>query len=97
MDKTPFYAEGGGQVYDKGIMETNAFTGEIKAVEKAHGVFSHKVYVKEGTIKKGDNLTCRVDVISRNNTARNHTATHLLQKALREVVGTHVEQAGSYL
>lgn len=95
LDKTPFYAEGGGQSYDNGIMSTNSFQGEVQSVEKTNGVFTHKVLVKEGKIAKGDTVHAVVANIKRNCTARNHTATHLLQKALREVVGNHVEQAGS--
>lgn len=97
LDKTPFYAEGGGQVSDTGIMLTDNGKVEIKLVTKSQGVFAHKGTVVEGEINKGEKVQCSVNVIKRNKTARNHTATHLLQKALREVLGNHVEQAGSYV
>lgn len=97
LDKTPFYAEGGGQVSDTGIMSTDNGKVEIKSVTKSQGVFAHKGTVVEGEVNKGEKVQCSVNVIKRNKTARNHTATHLLQKALREVLGNHVEQAGSYV
>ena len=95
LDKTPFYAEGGGQATDTGIMFTNDAHVKVISVTKKQGLFAHKVLVEKGTLKKDDIVNCSVNVFTRNATARNHTATHLLQKALRDVVGTHVEQAGS--
>lgn len=95
LDKTPFYAESGGQVADNGIMSTDTMTAKVTNVTKSQNVFSHKVIVESGEIKVGDVVKTDVDAVKRNKTARNHTATHLLQKALREVVGTHVQQAGS--
>ncbi len=95
LDKTPFYAVSGGQVSDKGIMSTDDGKAEVIAVEKSHGVFTHKVQIEEGIIVKNAKVNCKVDCLKRNATSRNHTATHLLQQALREVVGSHVEQAGS--
>lgn len=95
LDKTPFYAEGGGQVSDNGIMSTDKCCAKVTAVEKSQGIFAHKVLIEGGSLSKGDTVSCGVNVFKRNATARNHTATHLLQKALREVVGAHVEQAGS--
>ncbi len=95
LDKTPFYAEGGGQVSDKGFMSTGEGRGIVLSVDKSHGIFSHRVRIENGTIKKGHVVSASIDKKKRNQTARNHTATHLLQKALREVVGGHVEQAGS--
>lgn len=95
LDRTPFYPEGGGQVSDKGIMSTS--TGELNvfSVEKNDGIIAHCCEVLDGTIKVGDTVECKVDAANRHRAARNHTATHLLQKALREIVGTHVQQAGS--
>ena len=95
LDKTPFYAEGGGQASDNGIMSTDKCCAKVTAVEKSQGIFAHKVLIEGGSLSKGDTVSCGVNVFKRNATARNHTATHLLQKALREVVGAHVEQAGS--
>ena len=95
LDETPFYAEGGGQVTDKGFMTADGFRAEVLKVEKKDGVFYHTVNVLSGTAAKGDTVTSEVERAKRFKTARNHTATHLLQKALREIVGSHVEQAGS--
>lgn len=95
LDKTVFYAEGGGQASDNGIMSTDGCNVKVLPVEKSKGIFAHKVLVEEGTLKVGDTVSCQVNVAKRNGTARNHTATHLLQKALQTVVGSHVEQAGS--
>ena len=92
---TPFYAESGGQVTDKGILTGDNSRAEVLKVEKKDGIFYHTVKVLSGGILKGDKLKLDVERIKRFSTARNHTATHLLQKALREIVGTHVEQAGS--
>ena len=102
LDKTPLYAEGGGQVCDKGFMSTvveageeKIFDAEVLKVEKKDGVFYHTIQVLSNEIKVGDEVLLAVDPEKRHCTERNHTATHLLQKALREIVGTHVEQAGS--
>lgn len=95
LDKTPFYAEGGGQASDNGFMSTDDCHAKVLSVEKNRGVYAHRVLIEKGALKKGDTVTCGVNVFKRNATARNHTATHLLQKALREVVGSHVQQAGS--
>ena len=95
LDETPFYAEGGGQVTDKGFMTADGFRAEVLKVEKKDGVFYHTVNVLSGTAATGDTVTSEVERAKRFKTARNHTATHLLQKALREIVGSHVEQAGS--
>ncbi|SFE10162.1 alanyl-tRNA synthetase [Peptostreptococcaceae bacterium pGA-8] len=95
LDKTPFYAEGGGQASDNGFISKDGFTGSVDKVTKSHGIIKHFVTVKEGSLIPGDKVLCNVNIYKRNSTARNHTATHLLQKALREVIGSHVEQAGS--
>ena len=97
LDKTPFYAEGGGQVSDKGILSTKEGRGEVLSVEKQSGVYRHKVKITEGVLRVGDVAAAMIDKSKRNCTARNHTATHLLQKALQDVVGSHIEQAGSYV
>ncbi|MBR5315425.1 MAG: alanine--tRNA ligase, partial [Firmicutes bacterium] len=95
LNQSPFYAEGGGQATDTGIMFTEDTHVKVISVTKKNGLFAHKVLVEKGTLKKGDTVNCSVNVYTRNATARNHTATHLLQRALRAIVGTHVEQAGS--
>lgn len=95
LDRTPFYAEGGGQAADTGFVFTGENTIRIDSVEKKDGVFYHNGEVVTGTFAVGDEVTGCVDHIKRHKIARNHTATHLLQKALRQVVGTHVQQAGS--
>ena len=95
LDRTPFYAEGGGQAADTGFIFAGENTVRVDSVEKKDGIFYHTGEVVSGVLKVGDEVTGCVDNIKRHKTARNHTATHLLQKALREVVGTHVQQAGS--
>ena len=95
FEETPFYAEGGGQASDIGELKGDNFYAHVNYVEKVQDVFVHKVEVKEGTLKRGDKVQAIVDKPTRNSTARNHTATHLLHKALREVLGDHVQQAGS--
>lgn len=93
---TPFYAESGGQVGDKGIVETETGKAEITNTTKVVGEkYAHTAKVIQGSIKQGQKATFAVATDIRMNTARNHSATHLLQKALREVVGAHIEQAGS--
>lgn len=95
LDKTPFYAESGGQASDTGVITGNGAVLEVLSVSKSKGIFAHKVTVTKGEIKTGDAVSAHVSVERRNNTARNHTATHILHKALKEVLGNHVEQAGS--
>lgn len=96
LNETPFYAESGGQVGDTGFL-TNE-TSRIKVQDTfapVAGIVLHKSKVEKGSIKIGDELTATVDTEKRDATRRNHTATHLLHAALREVLGTHVKQAGS--
>lgn len=95
MNRTPFYAEGGGQVSDKGLIFNEHFKAEVLEVTKYNNIYIHRVHVSEGILTKGDTVQCEVDARARNNTARNHSATHLLHKALRIVLGDHVQQAGS--
>lgn len=95
LDHTPFYAESGGQVSDTGIMSTDAVRLTVKSVKKVDGLFTHYVHVEEGTLQKGETVSADVDRVLRNKRARNHSATHLLQQALKEVLGDHVNQAGS--
>ncbi len=96
LDVTPFYAEGGGQVGDSGVFETELGKVEVAAAKKLpNGTIYHIGYVVEGTIKVGDIVTIAIDMSAKKATARNHTATHLLQAALKRVLGAHVNQAGS--
>ncbi len=95
LDKTPFYAESGGQAWDIGVLYNDSCQLQVESVIKFKDVFAHKVNVISGSLYPGDKVTCLVDTVTRNNTARNHTATHLLHKALQEVLGSHVKQAGS--
>ena len=95
LDRTPFYAESGGQIYDTGYIYNDDFVAEVTEVVKFQNVFAHKINVQKGSLKLGDEVTCMIRVPYRNMTAANHTATHLLHKALREVLGDHVKQAGS--
>ncbi|MCR4711018.1 MAG: alanine--tRNA ligase [Clostridia bacterium] len=95
LDQTPFYAESGGQIYDTGFMYTDALDATVLEVKKQKGIFAHQVRVQAGSIAVGDTVQTCVLPERRHLIARNHTATHLLQKALREVLGSHVEQAGS--
>ncbi len=87
----------GGQQGDKGIIKTESGTFVVEDTVKVVGNrYAHVGYVSEGMIRTGEKATLSIDTKTRTNTCRNHSATHLLQKALREVLGTHVEQAGSY-
>lgn len=95
LDHTPFYAEMGGQAGDKGIIETGSCRMTVSDTTKAKNLYVHKVKVESGSVSKGDTVTAKVDEINRNNIARNHTATHILHAALKEVLGDHVAQAGS--
>ena len=97
-DKTPFYPEMGGQVGDTGVMKGNGFSIKVYNTKNSvGGKIIHYVKVIEGAIKKGDIVTLMVDKARRKGISRNHTATHMLQKALREVIGGHTHQAGSYV
>ena len=98
LDHTPFYAESGGQVGDVGKLLREDSQEEVAVVENTYapvsGVIAHKIVAK-APIKVGDRLTAVVDADRRSAIRRNHTATHLLHAALRQVLGTHVKQAGS--
>lgn len=95
FDKTCFYAEGGGQVGDRGVIRTPAAEAEVVDCTKTNGVFLHHVKVTDGVLKKGDPVQLVVNARDRQSTANNHSATHLLHSALRKVLGAHVQQAGS--
>ena len=96
-DKTVFYGEGGGQVGDSGTITLGDTTLTVLDTKKTDGVYLHECRVDNGMIKLGDTVTLAVDVLRRNAIKRNHSSAHLLQAALRSVLGTHVEQAGSYV
>ena len=96
LDRTPFYAESGGQVGDCGRLTTaNASVTVSDTYSPVQGLIIHKVTVNSGAVTVGDEVTATVDADKRDATRRNHTATHLVHAALREVLGTHVKQAGS--
>ena len=97
LDKTPFYAEMGGQAADHGVLTGASCTLRVLDVKKTpKGYFVHTCVLESGYVRVGDVLTAQVDSEYRMAIARNHTATHLMQAALREVLGDHVHQAGSY-
>ena len=97
LDKTPFYAEMGGQAADHGVITGAECVLRVQDVKKTpKGYYVHTCTLESGIVHVGDHLTARVDKEYRMAIARNHTATHLLQAALREVLGDHVHQAGSY-
>ena len=97
LDKTPFYAEMGGQAADHGVLNGTECSLRVLDVKKTpKGYYVHTCVLESGIVKVGDVLTAQVDKDYRMAIARNHTATHLLQAALREVLGDHVHQAGSY-
>ena len=97
LDRTPFYAEMGGQVADHGYLVSGDAKLKVTQVKKTpKGYFVHTCELLDGTIHVDDEVTASVDEKRRAAICRNHTATHLLQKALREVLGEHVHQAGSY-
>ncbi|CAB3899030.1 alanine--tRNA ligase [Achromobacter deleyi] len=96
LDATPFYAESGGQVGDTGLLEAAGVRFAVGDTLKIQsGVFGHHGTLEEGTLSVGDTLLARVDAVRRARTVRNHSATHLMHKALRQVLGAHVQQRGS--
>ncbi len=96
LDVTPFYAESGGQVGDAGALRAENMAFSVEDTQKISSeVFGHHGVVLTGEIRVGDHIIAAVDTVRRAHTVRNHSATHLLHKALREVLGTHVQQKGS--
>ena len=96
LDRTPFYAEAGGQVGDTGSLRSDTLLAEV--VDTKHplpGLIAHRVKVKRGELKRGQRLLASVDGARRNTTIKNHTATHLVHAALRQILGDHVRQEGS--
>ena len=98
LDRTPFYAESGGQVADKGTISNEMFVADVTDVKQApNGQNLHTATVRSGELIKNAVITAEIDVDARKLIVKNHTATHLLHKALKEVLGEHVTQAGSYV
>jgi alanyl-tRNA synthetase len=96
LDDTPFYAESGGQIGDSGELKSSNGIFAVEDTQKIQAaVFGHHGVLKTGTLSVGDALTAKVDLPARHATMRNHSATHLMHKALREVLGEHVQQKGS--
>jgi alanyl-tRNA synthetase len=96
LDTTPFYAESGGQVGDEGSIESNGDRFQVDDTQKIKAdVFGHHGTLASGALKVGDAVTAKVDMQKRHATMRNHSVTHLMHKALREVLGDHVQQRGS--
>ena len=96
LDRTPFYAEAGGQVGDTGWLRSSSARFQVLDTQRPAGqVVVHRGVVREGTLRVGDRVRAEVDAARRRETMRHHTATHLLHKALREVLGGHARQAGS--
>ncbi len=96
LDVTPFYAESGGQVSDLGLLTSDKVEASVETLFKApRGQSVHIVTIRSGELHVGDTLTAQVDAPNRNDIIKNHTATHLMHKALKEVLGNHANQAGS--
>lgn len=95
LDKTPFYAEAGGQVGDKGVLVAQGIEFEVKDTVKSNDAFLHRGIVRQGNLIKGERVNAKINQQERDETALNHSATHLMHAALRSVLGTHVEQKGS--
>ena len=97
LDATPFYGEGGGQVGDTGVLVNENVSLTVLDTKKSDGVYIHICHVENGTLTVGDSVNAAVDGKRRDAIRRNHSAAHLLQGALRRVLGNHVEQAGSFV
>ncbi len=97
LDRTPFYGESGGQVGDTGVIESDGATLTVTDTKKKDGIFIHQCKIESGSLKVCDTVRATIDSARRNAIRRNHSSAHLLQAALRRVLGTHVEQAGSYV
>lgn len=97
LDRTPFYGEGGGQVGDTGTLCAEGLMINVSDTQKSNGVYIHICTMVNGTLKVGSEVKACVDRNRRESIRRNHSGCHLLQAALRKVLGTHVEQAGSYV
>lgn len=95
LDRTPFYGESGGQVGDTGYLSTDSAKLEVRDTTKAQGHHLHHVLVVEGTLNAGDEVNAIIDASLRTRIKANHSATHLMHEALRQVLGEHVQQKGS--
>ena len=96
LDKTPFYGESGGQVGDTGEITSDSFRASVTDTKKVvEGLHSHLIKIREGKLRVWDKIHCSVDAQRRKAVMRNHTATHLLQTSLKNIIGEHVKQAGS--
>src|SRR6185295_7105621 len=96
LDRTPFYSEAGGQIGDTGVLEgDNVLAGVEDTYSVVNGFYLHKTRVEQGELRVGDRITARIDAERRRQIKANHTGTHMLHAALREVLGPHVKQAGS--
>ncbi len=95
LDQTPFYGESGGQVGDTGIIKADNMRIDVEKTRKVNDLLIHSGFVKKGTVRRGMAVQVTVDAGSRKAIMRNHTATHLLHAALKEVLGDHIKQAGS--
>lgn len=94
--ETPFYAESGGQIADKGTIQSETGLAYVEDVQKAPNKQNiHRIIVQEGVLKTGDTVKLSVNIVQRQETIKNHTATHLLHRALKDTLGEHVNQAGS--
>jgi len=95
LDQTPFYAESGGQIGDRGYLSGNETLVRIEDVQKRGSLFVHYGQIERGSLKVGDRVTAQIDLACRRRAQANHTATHLLQAALRQIVDENIAQAGS--
>jgi alanyl-tRNA synthetase len=95
LDRTPFYAESGGQVGDRGVLRAGDAVFRVQDTQKHGAVYVHQGKVEKGQFRVGDKVTAEVDAMLRRATMLNHSATHLMHKALRDVLGAHVQQKGS--
>lgn len=98
LDRTPFYAESGGQVGDAGELKSDGVKAEVTDTKRpVEGLYIHKARVIKGSLKRGSRVFCTVDRNKRVSAGRNHTATHLIHASLRNLLGEHIKQAGSYV
>ena len=97
LDRTPFYGEGGGQVGDMGTLYSEGFSAKVFDTKKSDGVYIHLCSITNGALKVGDVVCADIESARRDAIKRNHSACHLLQAALRTVLGNHVEQSGSFV